>query len=44
MSKKCLALALVLMPMPYPRHHLTLALTMWPMHVPDMSYTSTQIS
>ncbi|KHG06526.1 hypothetical protein F383_33187 [Gossypium arboreum] len=28
------------MPMPCPRHGLTLALKMWPMHVPDMSYTS----
>ncbi|KHG20108.1 hypothetical protein F383_24453 [Gossypium arboreum] len=40
MSQTCLTLALVSMPMPYPRHDLTLALIMWPMNVPDMSYTS----
>ncbi|KHG23589.1 hypothetical protein F383_28786 [Gossypium arboreum] len=42
MSHTCLTLALVSMPMPYLRHDLTLALIMWLMPVPDMSYTSTQ--
>ncbi|KHG00089.1 hypothetical protein F383_16927 [Gossypium arboreum] len=40
MSQTCLTLALVSMPMPCPKHGLTLALIMWPIHVPDMSYTS----
>ncbi|KHG07299.1 hypothetical protein F383_34344 [Gossypium arboreum] len=30
--------------MPCPRHGLTLALIMWPMHGPDMFYTSTHIT
>ncbi|KHG00211.1 hypothetical protein F383_38874 [Gossypium arboreum] len=42
MSQTCLTLAIVSMPMPCPRHGLTLALIMWLMHVPDMSYTSSQ--
>ncbi|KHG07996.1 hypothetical protein F383_35353 [Gossypium arboreum] len=40
MSPTCLTLALVLMLIPCPIHGLTLALIMWAMHVPDMSYTS----
>ncbi|KHG26151.1 Interferon-induced very large GTPase 1 [Gossypium arboreum] len=40
MSQTCFALALVSMPMLCPKHGLTLALIMWPMHVSDMSYTS----
>ncbi|KHG15082.1 hypothetical protein F383_18902 [Gossypium arboreum] len=40
MSQTCLTLALVSMPMLCPRHGLTLALLMRPMHVPDMSYTN----
>ncbi|KHG13085.1 tRNA1(Val) (adenine(37)-N6)-methyltransferase [Gossypium arboreum] len=44
MSQTCLTLALVSKPMPCPRHGLTLALIMWLSHVPDMSYTSTQIT
>ncbi|KHG17126.1 hypothetical protein F383_05547 [Gossypium arboreum] len=44
MSQICLTLALVSMPMRCPRHGLTLDLIMWPMHVPDMSYTSTQLT
>ncbi|KHG23997.1 hypothetical protein F383_06488 [Gossypium arboreum] len=40
MSQTCLTPALVSMPMPCPRHGLTLALIMWPMHVPDMSCTN----
>ncbi|KHG07556.1 hypothetical protein F383_34288 [Gossypium arboreum] len=32
----------VSVPMPCPRHGLTLALIIWLMHVPDMSYTSPQ--
>ncbi|KHG05790.1 hypothetical protein F383_31673 [Gossypium arboreum] len=42
MSQTCLILAVVSMPMPCPKHGLTLALIMRPMHVPDMSYTSSQ--
>ncbi|KHG19977.1 Avirulence AvrBs3 [Gossypium arboreum] len=44
MFQTCLTLALISMPMPCPRHGLTLALIMWPMPVPDMSYTGTQIT
>ncbi|KHG08179.1 hypothetical protein F383_35251 [Gossypium arboreum] len=40
MCQACLTLALISMPMPCTRHGLTLALIMWPMHVPDISYTS----
>ncbi|KHG21039.1 NTE family protein [Gossypium arboreum] len=39
MSQTCLTLALISIPMPCPRHGLTLALIMWPMHVPYMSDT-----
>ncbi|KHG20368.1 hypothetical protein F383_24997 [Gossypium arboreum] len=42
MSQTCLTLVLVSMLMPCPRHGLTLALIMWSMHVPDMSYTSSR--
>ncbi|KHG16458.1 hypothetical protein F383_23803 [Gossypium arboreum] len=44
MSQTCLTLALISIPMPCPRQGLTLAHIMWLMHVPDMSYTSTQIT
>ena len=40
MSQTCLTLALISVPMPCPRHGLTLAIIVWLMHVPDMSYTS----
>ncbi|KHG21261.1 hypothetical protein F383_01016 [Gossypium arboreum] len=40
MSHTCLTLAIISIPIPCPKHGLTLALIMWPMHVPDMSYTS----
>ncbi|KHG22663.1 Cell volume regulation A [Gossypium arboreum] len=43
-SQTCLTLALVLMSLPCPRHCLTLALIMWLMLVPDMSYTSAQMT
>ncbi|KHG12691.1 hypothetical protein F383_19627 [Gossypium arboreum] len=42
MSQTCLTLVLVPIPMLCPRHGLTLALIMWPMHVSDMPYTSSQ--
>ncbi|KHF97369.1 swr1-complex 4 [Gossypium arboreum] len=44
MSQTCLTLALVSIPMPCPRHGLTLTLIMWLMHVPDMSYTSSHMN
>ncbi|KHG27714.1 Uba3-binding but2 [Gossypium arboreum] len=44
MSQTCLTLSLVSMPMPCPRHGLTLDLIMWPMHVPNMSYTISRLN
>ncbi|KHG15053.1 hypothetical protein F383_20361 [Gossypium arboreum] len=34
----------ILVPMPCPRHGLTLAYVSSPMHVPDMSYTSARLN
>ncbi|KHG06238.1 hypothetical protein F383_32616 [Gossypium arboreum] len=42
MSQTCLTVALISTPMPCRRHGLTLALIIWPMHVRNMSYTSSQ--